>query len=132
MSEMTTNKPYMIRAVHEWILDNECTPYIVVLATYPGVSVPQEFVKDDQITLNLSPSAVRELHLGNDDVEFCARFGGVPTDIIVPVAAVMAVFAKENGQGMGFEVEMPPEPPEPSDDDGESTVSKRPALKVVK
>jgi stringent starvation protein B len=133
MSEMTTNKPYMVRAVHEWIVDNQCTPYIVVMASFPGVAVPQEFVKDDQITLNISPNAVRNLNLGNTSIEFCARFGGVPTDISVPVSAIMAVFAKENGQGMGFEVDIPPQPPEPSDDDSDSATSdKRPSLKIVK
>lgn len=130
MSEMTSNKPYMVRAVHEWIVDNQCTPYVVVMASFPGVSVPQEFVKDNQITLNISPSAVRDLHLGKTNVEFCARFGGVPTDIVIPVQAIMAVFAKENGQGMGFDVEVPPSPPE--DDSASSDSNKRPSLKVVK
>ncbi|MBU2862507.1 ClpXP protease specificity-enhancing factor [Reinekea marina] len=130
MSDMTSNKPYMIRAIHEWILDNECTPYLVLLADFPGVEVPQDFVRDGQITLNISPTAVKELDLGDSAISFTARFGGVPTEISGPVDAVVAVFAKENGQGMGFEVELPPEPetPEPSPDQS----SKRPALKVVK
>lgn len=133
MAAMTTNKPYMIRAIHQWILDNDCTPYIVFMAEYPGVQVPQDFVRDGQITLNIAPTAVRDLQLSNSNVAFNARFGGVPTDIVGPIDAVMAIFAKENGQGMGFEVEMPPEPPE--DDDGgseDAPSSKRPALKVVK
>lgn len=130
MSEMTSNKPYMIRAIHEWIIDNDCTPYLVLLADYPGVEVPQDFVRDGQITLNISPTAVKELSLSDEAVSFTARFGGVPTEIVGPVDAVVAVFAKENGQGMGFEVEMPtdPEPPEPTED----KAAKRPALKVVK
>ncbi|EAR09155.1 ClpXP protease specificity-enhancing factor [Reinekea blandensis] len=133
MAAMTTNKPYMIRAIHEWILDNDCTPYIVFMAEYPGVQVPQDFVRDGQITLNIAPTAVRDLQLANDVVSFNARFGGVPTDIVGPVDAVMAIFAKENGQGMGFEVEMPPEPPEGgSDEDQDSAPPKRPSLKVVK
>ena len=133
MAAMTTNKPYMIRAIHEWILDNDCTPYIVFMAEYPGVQVPQDFVRDGQITLNIAPTAVRDLQLANDVVSFNARFGGVPTDIVGPVDAVMAIFAKENGQGMGFEVEMPPEPPEGGpDDDQDSPPPKRPSLKVVK
>jgi len=131
MSGMTTNKPYMIRAIHEWILDNNCTPYIVFMADYPGVQVPQDFVRDGQITLNISPSAVRDLSLGLAAVEFNARFGGIPTDITGPIDSVMAIFAKENGQGMGFEVEMPPEPPEGSKDQ-EEVETKRPSLKVVK
>jgi stringent starvation protein B len=133
MSGMTTNKPYMIRAIHEWIVDNECTPYIVFMADYPGVEVPQDFVRDGQITLNIAPSAVKDLELTNDLVHFNARFGGIPTNISGPVDAVMAIFAKENGQGMGFEVEAPTEPPE---GDKPSVVDdiapKRPSLKVVK
>ncbi|MEJ2043611.1 MAG: ClpXP protease specificity-enhancing factor [Reinekea sp.] len=134
MSGMTTNKPYMVRAIHEWINDNRCTPYVVVMASYPGVSVPQAFVKDDQITLNISPSAVRELVIGNDSLEFYARFGGVPTQIVVPIGAIMAIFAKENGQGMGFEVDVPPpEPPTDSDESVDSaSKSQRPSLKIVK
>lgn len=132
MAVMTTNKPYMIRAIHEWILDNDCTPYIVFMADYPGVSVPQDFVRDGQITLNIAPTAVRDLQLANDSVSFNARFGGVPTDILGPVDAVVAIFAKENGQGMGFEVDVPPEPPEGDDDAPDSTPPKRPSLKVVK
>lgn len=133
MSAMTTNKPYMIRAIHEWILDNDCTPYIVFMAEYPGVHVPQEFVRDGQITLNISPSAVRDLELSNQSVTFNARFGGIPTDIDAPVDAVMAIFAKENGQGMGFEVELPPDPPEDAGvDEVEKPTPKRPSLKVVK
>lgn len=133
MSGMSSNKPYMIRAVHEWILDNECTPYIVFMSEYPNVEVPQEFVRDGQITLNISPTAVRDLELSNEQVSFNARFGGIPTEITAPIGAVMAIFAKENGQGMGFEVELPPDPPEDEGDvDGDKPEPKRPALKVVK
>ncbi len=134
MAGMTTNKPYMIRAMHEWIVDNDCTPYIVFMADYPGVEVPQDFVRDGQITLNIALSAVRDLKLGNDFIEFNARFGGVPTNIVGPVSAVMAVFAKENGQGMGFEVEKPSTPPPNGDKPvGDSSIKeKRPSLKVVK
>lgn len=130
MSDMTSNKPYMIRGVHEWIIDNNCTPYLVLLAGYPGVEVPQDFVRDGQITLNISPTAVKALELGNDVISFTARFGGVPTQIMGPVDAVVAVFAKENGQGMGFEVEPPPEPDEP--ESPPEAANKRPSLKVVK
>ena len=133
MSGMTTNKPYMIRAMHEWILDNNCTPYIVFMADYPGVEVPQDFVRDGQITLNIAPSAVRDLVLGNESIQFNARFGGVPTNISGPIAAVMAVFAKENGQGMGFEVEKPETPPEGGGpESGSNPKERRPSLKVVK
>ena len=133
MTAMTTNKPYMIRAIHEWIVDNDCTPYIVFMADFPGVEVPQDFVRDGQITLNIAPSAVRDLQLGNSEVSFNARFGGMPTDISGPIDAVMAIFAKENGQGMGFEVEMPTKLPitDPPKEDAKSS-AKRPSLKVVK
>jgi stringent starvation protein B len=134
MSGMTSNKPYMIRAVHEWILDNDCTPYIVFMADYPGVQVPQDFIRDGQITLNIAPSAVRDLTLGLDAVHVNARFNGMPTDIYGPIGAVVAIFAKENGQGMGFEVDPVPEPPSALDSDKVRTLvpAKRPTLKVVK
>lgn len=133
MTAMTTNKPYMIRAIHEWIVDNDCTPYIVFMADYPGVEVPQDFVRDGQITLNIAPSAVRDLELTNSEVRFNARFGGLPTDISGPIDSVMAIFAKENGQGMGFEVDLPPESPDdPEPSTPEADAPKRPSLKVVK
>lgn len=133
MSEMTSNKPYMVRAIHQWVLDNDCTPYLVVAADYPGVEVPVQFVRDGQITLNVSPTAVRELVIDNRWIEFSARFGGVPTLIRVPMGAVMAIFAKENGQGMGFDIEEPTDPP-PSDSEksGKEGTPKKPSLKVVK
>lgn len=133
MTAMTTNKPYMIRAIHEWIVDNDCTPYIVFMADYPGVEVPQDFVRDGQITLNIAPTAVRDLEMTNNEVRFNARFGGIPTDISGPIESVMAIFAKENGQGMGFEVDLPPQTPDdPEPPSPETDAPKRPALKVVK
>lgn len=135
MSEMTSNKPYMVRAIHEWILDNDCTPYLVIAADFPGVEVPRQFVRDGQITLNVAPTAVRELQLDNRWIEFSARFGGVPTLVRAPMSAIMAIFAKENGQGMGFDVEAPTDPPpDPNgggDDKGGDT-PKKPSLRVVK
>jgi len=133
MSGMTSNKPYMIRAVHEWILANDCTPYIVLMADYPGVQVPQDFIRDGQITLNIAPTAVRDLSLGLEEVHFNARFNGMPTDVFGPIGAVVAIFAKENGQGMGFEIDKPPFPPSgPDVIKGSDTPPKRPSLKVVK
>lgn len=132
MSEMTPNKPYMVRAVHQWILDNDCTPYLVVMADYPGVEVPVQFVQDGQITLNISPSAVRELALDNRWVEFSARFSGVPTLVRVPMGAIMAIFAKENGQGMGFDIDEPTDPPPQGPDNGDDEPPRKPSLKVVK
>jgi len=135
MSEMTSNKPYMVRAIHQWVQDNDCTPYLVVAADYPGVEVPVQFVRDGQITLNVSPTAVRELAIDNRWIEFSARFGGVPTLIRVPMGAVMAIFAKENGQGMGFDIEEPTDPPPSTPEDSKAqkdSGSKKPSLKVVK
>jgi len=121
-----------MRALYEWIVDNGCTPYILVDAAIDNVMVPEQYVKDDQIVLNISPTAVMELNISNDAVAFNGRFGGVATDIFVPVSAVIGIYARENGQGMVFEheeeVEIPPDdtPPEPHNPEG------RPSLKIVK
>ncbi len=105
----TSNKSYLIRGLYDWILDNNGTPYIVVSAEYPSVMVPNEHVKDGEIVLNISPSAAHGIELGHDFIEFNARFSGVARQISVPVAAVAAIYARENGQGMGFTVEWPKE-----------------------
>ena len=131
---MTPSRPYIMRALYEWIVDNDCTPYMLVDAAVPDVMVPQQFVKDGQIVLNISPGAVVDLNIGNDAVIFNGRFGGVATDIYVPVAAVIGIYARENGQGMVFDAEeaadseTPPDdtPPSPGRPEG------RPSLKVVK
>ncbi|MCL6268986.1 ClpXP protease specificity-enhancing factor [Sansalvadorimonas sp. 2012CJ34-2] len=106
---MTSSRPYIVRALYDWIVDNECTPYLLVDSHWPGVCVPAQFTEDDQVVLNISPMAVRELDLGNDAVSFMARFGGKSCDVYVPVAAVMAIYARENGQGMVFEMEQRPD-----------------------
>ena len=132
MSEMTSNRPYLIRAIHEWICDNGLTTHLAVNTSYPGVEVPQDFVQAGQIVLNIAPRAVTQFIAGNDEITFSARFGGMPMTIRVPVNAVVAVFARENGQGMAFDpAETPPEPtpPEPEKDDNKGKVSH---LKVVK
>lgn len=134
---MTSSRPYMVRALYEWIVDNECTPYLLVDAYGPGVEVPQEFVnKDGQIVLNISPNAVMGLDVQSASISFNARFGGIPTDIFVPSTSVLGIYAKENGQGMIFEREEngpeDPEPtPEPPKKEPPETV-KRPSLKIVK
>ncbi len=102
---MTSNRPYFIRALYEWILDNDCTPYIVVDATLPYVDVPQQFVHDGKIILNILPSAIHNLDLGDDWITFSARFSGVPQNINIPIGAVIAIYAQENGEGMGFQAE---------------------------
>ncbi len=128
---MTSSRPYMIRALYEWIVDNSCTPYILVDAHAPEVEVPQQYVnKDGQIVLNISPSAVMNLVVDNCGVSFNARFGGIPTDITVPCHGVLGIYARENGQGMIFEPDHNPEPPDPKPVSGNSI--KRPSLRVVK
>jgi len=102
---MTPNQPYLLRAFYEWIVDNNLTPYIVVDAHYTGTQVPQEFVQDGQIVLNMSPASTGNLQLGLKDIMFDARFGGVPRNIVVPCPAVLAIYAKENGAGTVFTVE---------------------------
>jgi len=124
---LTSSRPYIIRAIYEWIIDNDCTPHLLVDVHYDGVTVPQAYVTDGQIVLNISPSAVVGLELGNDLVTFNGRFGGVATDIAVPTLAILGIYARENGQGMVFdEMESPEEPPEPPAGRG------RPSFKVVK
>jgi stringent starvation protein B len=128
---MTPSRPYIMRALYEWIVDNDCTPYVLVDAAVTDVMVPQQFVKDSQIVLNISPGAVMDLNIANDAMAFNGRFGGVATDIYVPIAAVVGIYARENGQGMVFEPEEstpPPEepPPDPIKPKG------GPALKIVK
>ena len=133
---MTPSRPYLIRALHEWITDNQHTPYIVVDAGVQGVEVPQSFVSDGQIVLNISMTAVQQLSLEADAVSFSARFGGVPMQVFVPSAAVMSIYSKETGQGMSFGREpgapQPPDQPPSSSAPKKTVKPKRPALKVVK
>jgi stringent starvation protein B len=140
---MTSSRPYMVRALYEWIIENDCTPYILVNAYENGVEVPQEHVKDGQIILNISPIAIQDLNIGNEFVDFEGRFAGIPKRVIVPMHAVLGIYAKENGQGMIFEPEAPiPEPPptgsdRPPVDSGrekpaEKKGDKKPPLRLVK
>lgn len=103
--KMTANRPYLLRAFYEWIVDNNCTPYLVVDATVSAVKVPMQFVQNGQIVLNTAPSAVGNLQLGNDAVTFNARFGGQPFALYIPVNAVLAIYARENGAGTVFTLE---------------------------
>ncbi|MCH4561656.1 ClpXP protease specificity-enhancing factor [Halomonas sp. EGI 63088] len=159
---MQSSRPYLARALYQWLLDNELTPYIVVDAEQPGVEVPRQFVQNGQIVLNMAPTAVRDLFMENEALGFSARFGGQPMRIMVPISALVAIYARENGVGMvfGHEPVMPmaPEPAgveepvlsgvdaeEPGDDpeagksrskegaDGETPPRKgRPSLRVIK
>lgn len=99
---MLTSRPYLARALYEWLLDNEQTPYIVVDAGKPDVRVPQQFVQNGQIVLNIAPAAVRDLAIDNAAVTFGARFSGQPMQVVVPMDALIAVYARENGVGMVF------------------------------
>lgn len=131
---MLSSKPYLLRALHEWILDNHCTPHIVVDALLHGVVVPTEHIKDGQIVLNVSPSAVVGLSLGLEEISFNARFGGVARNICVPIYSVLGIYARENRQGMMFPPEDIPEP-DPSGGgggDANKTTPARPTLRVVK
>ena len=133
MAERPTSaqRPYLLRAMHEWMTDNALTPHIVVNANADGVNVPAEHIQDGKVVLNLSYAATRGLVIGNDAVAFEARFNGVPRSITVPVDAVLGIYARESGQGMVFseEEQTPPDQPGPvSPEPG----GKRPTLKVVK
>ena len=115
-------------------MDNDCTPHVIVDAEAPGVDVPKDYVKDGQIVLNLSPSAVIELQLADDCVSFNGRFGGRPTDVFMPMAAILGIYARENGQGMAFEPEEDGDDPAP-EGGNEPTPFRRagkPSLTVVK
>lgn len=103
---MEPRRPYLVRAYYDWLLDNNLTPHLVVDAMLPGVQVPMDFVRDGQIVLNIAPRAVGNLELGNDAIRFNARFGGIPQQVDVPMAAVLALYARENGAGTLFEPEV--------------------------
>lgn len=132
---MNSSRPYLLRALYEWIVDNNCTPHLLVAAEYPGARVPAGYAKDGQIVLNVSPSAVRYLEMGNEVLTFEGRFGGVAQSLYIPVAAVQAIYARENGEGMSFVLEEAEEGEDdegPSGDDEPPRPSGRPSLKVVK
>jgi stringent starvation protein B len=123
----TKQRPYLIRAMHEWMMDNGFTPHIVADASVAGLRVPTAHVKEGKIVLNVSHSATRGLVLGNDEIAFEARFDGVAQQVCVPMQAVRGIYARETGQGMVFAAEDSPQPggdvPPPAS---------RPSLKVVK
>lgn len=130
---MLSRRPYLIRAIYDWVLDNQLTPHILVAADAPGVHVPEQFVTEDgKITINISPSAVRDLSLDNDLIRFSARFSGRPFEVEVPPGAVLALYARENGQGMLFGEVEEPEPPPENPEDSETDGKKGSHLKVIK
>lgn len=133
--KMTSNRPYLIRATYDWIVDNKLTPYLLVNADYPSVQLPVDYVKHGRIVLNVSPDACRGLHLNNDRIVFTARFSGQAEQIVVFPAAVLAIYAKENGAGMEFNEEDSSEPPPPAPDSPDATdgaKKSKPQLKLVK
>jgi len=142
---MSSNRPYLLRAIYDWISDNNLTPYVLVDAGFAGVRVPPQVVKNGQVVLNLAMRAVANLDLGNEWISFQARFSGVSQTIQIPVQAVLALYAQENGQGMMFPADeeggdMPPPsapepddtPPKPAADDGDKPKRGAPHLRVVK
>jgi stringent starvation protein B len=129
---MVPLKPYLVRAIYDWIVDNALTPFLLVDATRSDVVVPRQYVKDGRIVLNLNPQAVVGLSLGNDNIAFSARFGGTPTQVAVPLSAVLALYAKETGKGMVFDSDEDPETPPPEPPDAPGPKKGKPALRVVK
>lgn len=132
MSEqMTPNRPYLLRALYDWISDNGMTPHILVNADHEGVDVPEQAVQKGKVILNIDQAAVHHLELGNEVVTFQARFSGHRYGVSVPVDAVLAIYSKENGQGMMFAQDDEPDP-SGGPDDGDKPKMKRAHLRVVK
>ncbi|MBD9435359.1 ClpXP protease specificity-enhancing factor [Pseudoxanthomonas sp. PXM03] len=143
---MTSHRPYLLRALNEWIADNGMTPHLLVDATQAGVQVPVSAVKEGKVVLNIAERAVVRLLIDNEAVSFTARFGGVSQAVYVPVSAVLAIYSRETGQGMalpddvahdpdagGGDDDQPPSPDTPPDDDAPPPAGKRPPfLRVVK
>jgi stringent starvation protein B len=131
---LPSKRPYLLRAMHEWMTECGHTPHVIVDAEREGLQVPRAYVKDGKIVLNLSASATQRLRLGNEEVEFDARFSGVVHHVHFPISAVLGIYARETGEGMVFsEQDLGPEPPSrptPAEEGGSN--SKRPQLKVVK
>lgn len=129
---MTSNRPYLLRALYEWISDNGLTPYLLVDANAEGVHVPPGVVKDGRVVLNIASRAVSQLDTTNEHVSFLARFGGVSQTVFVPMNAVLAIYAQENGQGMMFAPEDASSGPPPAPDPAPDAPPKRSHLRVVK
>lgn len=110
---MTPQKPYLIRAIYEWLQDNDITPYLLVNARLDGVQVPLEFVNEGKIVLNIAQDAVRNFHADNEWISFSARFSGKAMELFIPINAVLAIYGKENNEGMFFSEDEPPAPPTP-------------------
>lgn len=131
---MTSNRPYLVRALYDWIVDNDLTPHILVDAGMPQVQVPPNAVRQGKVVLNIGPNAVRDLLLENSHLSFSARFGGQPFLVYVPIQAVQAIYARENGQGMMFAPESPDDDSSPDGGPGPEGEGeeKRSHLRVIK
>ena len=129
---MISMRPYLLRALYEWIVDNGLTPYLVVNAEYDKVEVPRQYVEDGKIILNISPTATQGLNLDKEWVSFNARFSGRTFAVFVPIQAVLAIYAKENGRGMAFQPEPEEEGTTPSPPTPQPPPRPKPVLKRVK
>ncbi len=133
---MTPNKPYVIRAFYEWLLDNEVTPYILVDASNESVLIPDGIANDGKVVLNLVPSAIQQLEMTNEYLSFSARFNGVAHDIYCPMASILAIYARENGEGTMFNIDAETVPDADSSAITKSTTAKKkqdhPGLRIVK
>ena len=126
---MNSSKPYLVRALYEWVLDNETTPYILVDAGNDRVLIPPGIANDGKVVLNLAPQAIQNLEMTNEHISFSARFNGVSEDIYCPMAALLAIYARENGEGMMFPLE---EAEVGGEDETDVTKPSGPTLKVIK
>ncbi len=131
---MTSNKPYLIRAFYDWLVDNELTPYIAVDAQYPNVLVPVQHVQDGQIVLNIAPESLGSISMAGEVIEFTARFGGKVEHLYIPYEAIAAIYARENGVGSSFSVEYPDPDVEVPEETQSSKPEKKgkPSLSIVK
>ena len=125
--KMTSNRPYLLRALYDWIADNHLTPHILVDATAHGAVLPKDLAEDGRIVFNVAAMAVHQFEIGNDAVRFHARFGGRPYAVLVPMQAVLAIYARENGKGMAFPKDEPA-----GEDGGQPAPGPKPTLKLIK
>ena len=132
MQAMTPSKPYLIRALYQWLLDNAMTPYILADTSSDDVLVPSGVANDGKIVLNLAPSAIQNLEMTNDFLSFSARFNGVTQDVYCPMSSILAIYARENGEGMMFSAESEDSQAEEAGDSGKAKKPSKPGLKVVK
>ncbi len=138
-NQMSPSQPYLLRALNEWILDNGMTPQLLIDAEHPGLEAPQSILGESKLVLNISPNAVRDLLIDNEFVSFVARFSGVSHGVVVPINSVLAIYTRENGQGMMFPesavTDSSQQPPEKRDQDEQEAPPRgtgKPNLKVIK